>query len=70
MSGRKGQIRQPSTRERVAEVVRFKRECGFRWKEIARDLRLSERQLRRYMSAFSGYMSAKSGSEIGAADRA
>lgn len=64
MSGRKGQLRRAETLERVADVVRFQRECGFSWKAIARDFGVSPRQAQRYMSRLSGHMSHKDGSGL------
>lgn len=63
MSGRRGQLRAAATLDRVADVVRFKRQCGFSWKRIAHQLGLSPRQAQRYMSRNKGYMSHKSGGQ-------
>ena len=62
MSGRKGQLRKPETLARAADVARFKRQCGFSWKQIAREFGVSPRQAQRYMSRLNGHMSHKSGS--------
>ena len=50
MSGRGGALRgdQPA---RIGAVVRFMRQCGLPWKEIAADLAVSERQARRWLEA-------------------
>ena len=62
MSGRKGQLRRLETLARLADVVRFQRQCGFSWKAIAKALGVSPRQAQRYITPKTSYMSHKTAS--------